>query len=318
MHWKDTLYFSWGERNAIIVLSVLIILVLLSPAIFRYFQPETVVDFSEFEQAVRDFESKRLQFEEQSAKAALDENDTTKDLIPFAFDPNTLTQDEWQRMGVPAYISRSIQNFINAGGSFRYKEDFARIYLVDEKLFAALKPYIKLPSRPVPGQAPKTVSNSLNPQPELVVETPLPLNININIADTIQLRQLYGIGPVFSRRIVSYRESLGGFYCQEQLLEVFGMDSVRLENIREHITIDKSAIRMIDINTADFEQLLSHPYIGYNVANSIIAMRKVHGTYNSVDEILRSEIINDELFEKLQPYLKTDMIETPVQQHFND
>ena len=51
--------------------------------------------------------------------------------------------------------------------------------------------------------------------------------IELNQADTLTLKKIPGIGSTFARRIVGYRELLGGFYTVHQLAEVYGIDEER-------------------------------------------------------------------------------------------
>ncbi len=62
--------------------------------------------------------------------------------------------------------------------------------------------------------------------------------IDINQAAVKELELLPGIGPVLAKRIISLRESKGGFKDPEELLEVNGIGSKKLEEIREWIVID--------------------------------------------------------------------------------
>ena len=65
-----------------------------------------------------------------------------------------------------------------------------------------------------------------------------PLTVELNGADTTTLQLLHGIGPVFARRIVRYRERLGGFTSTEQLLEVYGFTPQLLDHIRPYLRLD--------------------------------------------------------------------------------
>jgi competence protein ComEA len=322
MNWKDAFYFTKTERNGIVVLLVLIALVIVSPFLLNIFRPSKTYDFSEFDKKVREFE--QLHKEYVSARAAL-ENKTgayagsgvSVRLNPFIFDPNELTQSEWSQMGLPENIIRNIINYRNAGGRFRYREDLKRIYSIDDPIYEQLETYIDLPSR-TPGPAASTVlatagknvtrSDETRYQPERESLVNTPLIIDINLADTLQWQQIRGIGPVFARRIVSYRELLGGFHSESQLLEVFGMDSARFVQIEPYIMIDDKNLHQIDINTADFVTLVRHPYLNRNQVNSIIRMRELHGPFTSVGEIKRSELINDSVFNKIAPYFSTGFL----------
>lgn len=63
--------------------------------------------------------------------------------------------------------------------------------------------------------------------------------ININIASNQELQNLPGIGPVLAERIVALRISKGGqFKNLDELLEVKGIGSKKLEEIKEWIVID--------------------------------------------------------------------------------
>lgn len=61
--------------------------------------------------------------------------------------------------------------------------------------------------------------------------------ININTASVSVLQMLPNIGPVLAQRIVDYRTQNGNFTAPEDLLQVEGIGKVRLEEIRNYITI---------------------------------------------------------------------------------
>ncbi|MBR1950609.1 MAG: helix-hairpin-helix domain-containing protein, partial [Bacteroidales bacterium] len=65
----------------------------------------------------------------------------------FAFDPNTITGDSLQLLGFSARQAQSILKYRNKGGKFRYREDFAKLYVVDSAVYAALEGYLLLPRR---------------------------------------------------------------------------------------------------------------------------------------------------------------------------
>lgn len=97
--------------------------------------------------------------------------------------------------------------------------------------------------------------------------------IELNTADSLQLQELKGIGPGFARRIVIYREKLGGYYAKEQLMEVYGFTDKLYNLIKNDITVDASKIRKININKMNISQLKRHPYISYYEAKAIYDYR---------------------------------------------
>jgi len=130
-----------------------------------------------------------------------------------------------------------------------------------------------------------------------------PLMIEINTADSAQLVKLYGIGPSFAGRILKYRGMLGGFFSIEQLLEVYGMDSVRYAGIQNNVKADTSLILAIDVNTAEFKTLLHHPYLDYETVKLICNYREYSGPITCSDT-LRKVIGYDPMYEKVKPYIE--------------
>ncbi len=311
MGWKDYFYFSKTERNGITVLIVLIVAIIIFPIINQKVSREKVYDFSEFEHKLNRYEEMLAEY--RMAKEHIESarvlqrptfSETRVQLSPFAFNPNELSKEEFMELGLSERIASNIINYRNAGGQFRYKEDFQRIYSINETLYAQLENYIELPSRErvqtkTAEQAEQQEKSDKQPKPPRLAD----ILIDINRADTTEWQKIRGIGPVFSRRITSYRELLGGFYSLEQLLEVYGMDSTRYQQIADHIFLDSIRLNTININTADFVTLIRHPYLERNQVNSILQMRNRHGPYTSVEDIKRSELIDEELFEKIGPYL---------------
>lgn len=130
------------------------------------------------------------------------------------------------------------------------------------------------------------------------------LTIDLNNADTTELKKLYGIGSGYAKRIVKYREALGGFVDLDQLGEVYGLKQETIDKILPNVYLGNRMIQKIDINTATVEELKVHPYIEWKVANSIVQIRNNYGKFASIDGILKSVLIDEELFQKIKPYIE--------------
>ena len=96
---------------------------------------------------------------------------------------------------------------------------------------------------------------------------------------------------------------MGGFINKEQLLEVWKFDQEKLDIISPNITLNAALIQKININTAPVELLKAHPYIRWNIANSIVKMRAQIGTFKRIEDLKKSVLIHDEVFEKLKLYV---------------
>ncbi|MCT4579963.1 MAG: helix-hairpin-helix domain-containing protein [Flavobacteriales bacterium] len=127
--------------------------------------------------------------------------------------------------------------------------------------------------------------------------------IEVNSADTTAFKRMKGIGSYYAKKLVNYREKLGGFYSVEQLKEVYGIQPEVIEQNKDRLTLDTTLIDKININTVTKEELKRHPYIKWNIANSLVMYRINHGKYQSVQNIQNSDLVNDELYRKIVRYL---------------
>lgn len=128
--------------------------------------------------------------------------------------------------------------------------------------------------------------------------------IELNSADTFELQRLRGIGPSFAKRIVRYRERLGGYIEKSQLLEIFGMDQAKYDMIKDHLMLNPDSVRRIDLNAVTFKELLSHPYFPFELTKNIMIYRKEHRKFKDKSELLLIKAINDSVYGKITPYIK--------------
>lgn len=127
--------------------------------------------------------------------------------------------------------------------------------------------------------------------------------IELNSADSAKLTGLKGIGQSFARRIVNYRNRLGGFINKEQLREVYGMDDDRYTEMQAQVSADPSNIKKIHINKVDFDGLKYFPYLTFKQMNAIVQFREQHGDYASLNDMRNVAILNDEILRKIEPYI---------------
>lgn len=131
--------------------------------------------------------------------------------------------------------------------------------------------------------------------------------LELNSADTLQLQELRGIGPGFARRIVKYREKLGGYYAKEQLMEVYGFTEELYGKVAPHITVDASKRRRLDVNTLGIAELKQHPYISFYEAKAIVEYRnsKPSKRIDSIDELANLPDLKEN-WEVIRIYIKVE------------
>lgn len=209
----------------------------------------------------------------------------------FDFDPNKATDEDYKKLGLSEKQINTINNYKNKGGTFKTKEDFKKMYVISDEEYKRLEPYIVIKVQ------------------DDIVETVVPKDIpvvEINSSDTALLKQLPGIGPVLAERIVKFRDKLGGFYKIEQLKEVYGLTEETYQGIIKYVKIETSGIHKININFADYSELVIHPYINSQIANSILNYKKKNGFYTSINELKDKGIIEADVFEKIKNYITVE------------
>ena len=299
---KDYFTFNKRERNGIFILSSIILVLLFFDVIEAAFIPEEKIDYSSFEAEVDAYirEKKIYNDSVEAAKTKKFTNEIKTEQL-FYFDPNTISEKQWQKLGLNQKQSLTIKNYLSKGGKFYKKEDIRKIYGITESIYTQLEPFmvIKEPIKKDPSS-----NEAINRSAFFKKEDRLKVEIELNTADSVDLIQLKGIGPVLASRTIKYRNKLGGFLNIEQLGEIHGITQELIQNIGNNIKINPSLVKKININTCNSADLKSHPYINnWNIANSVVNYRNKHGLYKSIEDIRKLDLFNDELYLKLAAYL---------------
>lgn len=297
-----TEYFtmSKGQQCGTIVLICLIIIVAVLPrAVSRYKSNQHKLDYAMFEQLKNNMEWA----EPQEDTLAI--HDTV-----FTFNPNKISYDDLVCLGLSEKISANIVKYRRAGGKFKTPDDFAKIYGITDSMYAKLRPYISIPQQLAEQKHKKKNSTNKsytynNKYERKRDKDNVTLSIvELNTADSAQLDALRGIGPVLAKRIVAYRDMLGGYYSVEQLREINNLTDKTYADLYIQFEVDTTKIRKIDINNFKYKQLSSHPYLPLAQLNSIMNYKRLMGKFSTVDDLLKYKLVDSVTFEKLSPYLE--------------
>lgn len=288
--------FTKAEFNGICTLFVVITLCLALPRMYTWLRPDapTKAEMQEIQALNLEVTIKNPVAENNTYKA----KSASPKIKLHPFDPNTLDQQGWQDFGLSPKQAGAIIKYRQKGGRFRKAEDLQKMYTIRPDIYQQLKPYVQIKDS-ISQVRFRTYSTT---KADRAANTSAVVVYELNGLDTMGMQAINGIGPTFARRIYKYRERLGGFARPEQLLEVFGIDSVHYERIRSQIQIDEGQVRKININTADFETLRQHPYLRYKQVNAIMEYRKQHGNYSSFADLKKVAILPAETVDKLVPY----------------
>jgi len=277
-------------RGTIVFVILLIIVFVLPDVLMQFREPESI-HISATSQAYRDASDKVKR--NSRKKNNFYEKGSRYHVPPAAFDPNTYTLEEWMNLGLSEKQAVIVLKFTKWG--IRSNADLKKIFVISDELFELIKDSTIYKNVPAPSWQTAAV-----PEPKPVVK------INVNNATVEELMTIKGVGPFFAKQIIKRRDELGGFYSEEQLMEVWKMDEEKLEIMLPGMEIEANGLRKININKATAEELKAHPYISWNLANSIVKLRSQNGAYKSVEGIRKSVLVTDEVYEKLKRYLTTD------------
>lgn len=125
-------------------------------------------------------------------------------------------------------------------------------------------------------------------------------HVVLNMADTMQLKTVPGIGPYFARKIVEYGKRLGGYVSVNQLDEI---EDFPLESKR-YLVIENPSPKKLNINRLSLNDLKRHPYLNFYQARAITDYRRLHGPLHSLDDLRLSKDFPQEAIERLKPYVE--------------
>lgn len=307
--------FSRAEKNGILLLVFLSVAVFILPSVYLYYQPVEHTDNSKYDKEVDAF-IKEYNERRQLALADTLEDSTNTDFNPYAnvdlnsrfnkkekrtieyfeFDPNKIGIEEWIKLGFSEKQAESIEKLKAKGFKFRKPEDLKGVFVVGEENYNRLAAYIKIDPNDFPK---KEYVKTVYPEKKKYI-------LDINTADSALFEQQRGIGPSLASRIIKYRNRLGGFVSVEQVKEVWNFPDSTYQSLKEQLVVNEIALSKININTADFKTMGTHPYINYTYAKVIDAYRKQHGNFKTVSDLKKIVMINDSIYKKMEPYVSVE------------
>ena len=224
----------------------------------------------------------------------------------FFFDPNTADEHDLLMLGLKPWQVRNLLKYREMGGVFHKPEDFAKLYGLSAKQYKTLLPYIRIDKEQFISATKfierDSVKQAYTPKDTFPRQYKISVGetIDISTADTSALKTVPGIGSYFARKIVQYRNQLGGYVSLDQLDEIndFPKDS------KKFLVVRTAAVKRININKATLVQMKRHPYMGFFRAKTIMDYRHEHGMVRNIEELADKKHFTYEAIKKLAPYVE--------------
>ena len=300
--WKDFFYFSKSERRAVLFLLTLLFVFICMWVLFPVKEEETLEQDQEGIEEIKNFLAGVHEMEERQSLQYSYDKPKKRKVVLAAFDPNSADSIDFLQRGLSPFIAHTILQYRRAGGKFRTADDFSRVYGLSSEEFKILKPYIRIAEVFRRKQDTLHAVKKMRKDTLAVYKYPEGTLVDLNEADTTELKKIPGIGSGIARMIVAYRNRLGGFYDTAQLKEV---DYVN-EDMLKWFKLENASIHRINANKAGLDRLRSHPYMNFYKAKVIMEYRRKKGKLKSLSQLSLYEEFTEKDLERLSYYLTFD------------
>jgi len=287
---QSHLLFTKQQRGGILLLLLLIIALL-----YVYY----FVDFGD--DIVLDASSPKMihmqQYIDSLEKVELEERKPKQ----YRFNPNYITDFKAYTLGLTTEEYDRLQEYRKKGKWINSAKDFKRVTKVSDSLLLKLTPLFKFPdwiTSPKP-KKPKYI-NSFS-------EKSFTEKSDLNEATIASLQKVSGIGPVISKRIIAYREKLGGFSDDIQLFNVYGLDSKVTERLLAQFTVKKpKEIIKMNVNLASASDIATIPGISFEMAKTIWEFRILREYIDDLSELEKIEGLSARKIQLIRLYLSVE------------
>jgi competence protein ComEA len=288
---KSHFQFSNKQRSGIFLLLLIIVIAQCVYVFTGFTKKEAPVNQNELDRFRNELDSLRLIELEMS----------TPKIYPF--NPNYITDYKGYTLGMTNEEIDRLHKFRESNRWVNSAKDFQKVTKVSDSVLAEISAYFKFPdwvTNPKPKVNSYNNSYSKNKTPKTFAQ-----KIDLNEASANQLQKVYGVGEKLSERIIKYRNKFeGGFIADSQLSEVYGLSPEVIERIKNDFAVKTPrAINTFNLNTAMRDELVTIPYIDYEVANNIIEERTLRDGFKSLEELTKVEDFPINKIEIIKLYL---------------
>ena len=298
MKFRDLIYFNKSDRNSIIVL-VSVVLVVLAVLVFGDDETEKSVVKKDNKEYVY---PKSRSYVRSNARRNVDDEpiacDDERNIILREFDPNTADSTVLLGLGLSRWQVRNIYKYRAHGGVYKKKSDFAKLYGLTVKQYREIEPYIVI------SDDYKDASTLFKEQPRDTLKYPVKMkegeHVYLNAADTAQLKKVPGIGSGYAGAIISYGNRLGGYVRVEQLMEIDGFP----EEALQYFEVSAKPVRKININKESVSKMRRHPYITFFMARAIADYRRLNGPIKDISLLRLNKEFTPEAISRLRDYIE--------------
>lgn len=230
------------------------------------------------------------------------------------FDPNTLNQEQWKKLGFSEKQISTILKYKDiVGGTFTSKEQLKKCYAISDEKFEELQTFILLPEK----SSSKPFSNFI--KKEITVNEKFNPDI-LSAQDWIKI----GFSERQTEAIIKYKNYLGGsFISKEKFRECFIISSENYSKLEPYLILPvktpesfkavgahypekkKVQYHAFDPNSMDFNGWKS---LGFSEKQAQIIInyreKNLRGNFKSLEDIQKCFVISPEKFQEMKPFIR--------------
>lgn len=291
---KSHFWYTKNQRNGILLL-LGIISVLQIFYHFVNFRDEGIVDVNQ---------AKIISFQNTVDSLKLLELENRQPKI-YPFNPNYITDYKGYQLGMKTIEIDRLHKYRKKRLFVNSAKEFQSVTKVSDSILQKIAPYFKFPdwvnSSQNKNSKKRTFDNSIVKSISEISST------DINLASQNDFLTIQGVDENLSERIIKYRTKLQGFSISEQLYEVWGLQESTGKQILETFSINTiPVINKININTATFKEVLSNPYIDYDLCLKIFNYKDEVAELQSIIELKNIEGFPLKKYERIVLYLQAE------------
>lgn len=220
----------------------------------------------------------------------------------YPFNPNYITDYKGSQLGLSLKEIDRLHAFRNTKKFINSAKEFQQVTQVSDVLLQKIAPYFKFPDWVVKQQSKEFPSLR---KKESLKDKYIITTSDINQATLQDFQTITGVGEVLSERILKYRKRLQGFSFTSQLYEVWQLDPKIAAQIFLQFKIsNRPDIQKINVNTATFKEVLSNPYIDYELCKKIFQLRDEVAELQSIEELKNIAKFPLDKYERIILYLE--------------
>lgn len=222
----------------------------------------------------------------------------------YPFNPNFISDYKGYQLGMTIEEIDRLHSFRAKNKYVNSSKEFQKVTQISDSLLNVLSPNFKFPEWVTKREKRKKKRERMTFDHEVHKEKSLISTTDINLATLTDFLAIDGVHEELSERILKYRKKLKGFVFEDQIYEVWGLDSITGGNILKTFSVQSiPEIEKININTARFKEVLSIPYIDYELCVKIFDFRDEVAELQSIEELKNIEGFPMEKYDRIVVYL---------------